>query len=63
MDLNTAVKIVYKDNYQTKCLKGILIKEDIHTYTLMMEHNSKIVVIGKNAIIKATYDDKMSRDS
>ena len=60
MDLNSYVKIVYLDNQQTKVLKGLLIEEDSHTYTIKLEH-SKIAVIGKNALVKATYDDKISR--
>ena len=56
MKLNTNIKLVYQDNQQTKVLKGTLVEEDQHTFTLSMD-NGKEVVIGKSALIKATYDD------
>jgi len=60
MKLNKMVKVVYQDNQQTKVLKGRLLEEDIHTYTLELD-KSKVVVVGKSVLVKATYDVGVSR--
>lgn len=61
MELNTNIKIVYSDNNETKVLRGLLIEEDEFTFTIKLD-NSKIVTIGKRALIKATPDDKVSNN-
>lgn len=59
METNRKVKVVYVDNGETKVLKGVLIGEDAHTLSILLENiNRKMVMIGKQALVKVTYLDE-----
>lgn len=59
MDMGRKVKVVYVDDGETKVLKGVLFAEDAHTLTIMIENaTKKTVMIGKQALVKATYIDE-----